>query len=56
MGWRLAYSLVVRHIMPVKCFDLSNIDGIRAYWALSNLRPMWARDNLRNAGSIQYLV
>ena len=49
-GWH------VDHILPRKCFDVSTLDGIKAYWSLSNLRPLWARDNLRKGARIEALV
>lgn len=49
-GWH------IDHIMPKKYFDLTTIDGVRAYWALPNLRPLWARDNMAKSAKREFLV
>lgn len=36
----------IDHKRPQSSFDLSDLDQVRACWALSNLQPLWARDNL----------
>lgn len=45
-GWH------IDHILPKRCFDLSDEQGVRAYWNLSNLRPLWAKDNLAKGAKI----
>lgn len=37
----------IDHIIPQASFDLSDIEDTRRCWALSNLQPLWAVDNLR---------
>lgn len=37
----------IDHIMPVSRFDLTNEDDVRRAWSLSNLQPLWAKDNIR---------
>lgn len=49
-GWH------IDHIRPKRCFDLTVIDGVRAFWALQNLRPLPARENIKKHESIQFLV
>lgn len=49
-GWH------IDHILPKKCFDLTILDGVRAYWALSNLRPLAARENLRKQARVEFLL
>ncbi|KVU21222.1 hypothetical protein WK62_19750 [Burkholderia ubonensis] len=36
----------IDHRRPQSSFDLNDADQVRACWALSNLQPLWARDNL----------
>jgi hypothetical protein len=48
-GWH------VDHILPRKCFDLSSIEGVQAYWSLSNLRPLWAKRNLEKRDKVLFL-
>lgn len=43
----LAGEIHIDHIVPLAHFNLSTIDGVRAAWALSNLQPLWATDNLK---------
>lgn len=48
-GWH------IDHILPRKCFDLTTIEGVQAYWSLSNLRPLWARKNLEKRDRVEFL-
>ncbi|WP_129112331.1 hypothetical protein [Burkholderia pseudomallei] len=52
MDWNafMRGDIHIDHIRPQRLFDLSNIDGVRACWSLSNLRPLWAVDNLTKGG------
>ena len=36
----------VDHITPVSWFDLTNKDEFNKCWSLSNLKPMWAQENI----------
>lgn len=45
----------IDHIIPVKSFDLSNQDEFISCWALSNLRPLYAKDNKRKGAHVEYL-
>lgn len=51
MSWAafLAGKIHIDHIVPLSSFDLSDEREFRAAWALSNLRPMWAKANLEKA-------
>lgn len=49
-GWH------IDHILPRKYFDLTTIEGVRAYWALPNLRPLWAKANLEKSDKREYLI
>jgi hypothetical protein len=48
MTWErfLEGKIHIDHIRPQCMFDLSCTDQVRACWSLSNLRPLWAEDNL----------
>lgn len=46
----------IDHIRPLARFDLT-VDGeLKAAWALSNLRPLWAPDNLSKSSKVVLLV
>jgi hypothetical protein len=51
-----AIEIHIDHIVPQKSFDLQDDNKWRACWALTNLRPMWAKDNLSKGGKILYLI
>lgn len=36
----------IDHIIPQSAFDMQDDEQFRECWSLSNLRPLWARDNL----------
>lgn len=49
MDWQyfMAGKIHIDHIIPQSHFDLSNDKEWRACWAITNLQPMWKKDNLR---------
>lgn len=49
MTWEkfLSGEIHIDHIVPKSTFDLDSLKELRACYALSNLRPLFARDNLR---------
>lgn len=49
MSWeKFRQGLIhIDHIRPLNTFDHTNPEEARAAWALSNLRPLWADENLR---------
>lgn len=49
MSWSNLDQWHIDHIIPVSSFDLSDVDdeNFAACFALTNLRPLWARDNLK---------
>lgn len=56
MSWDNYGEWHVDHIVPLSTFPMSEIDEIRACWALSNLRPLWAKDNLSKRASIHFII
>lgn len=58
MSWACwsRYGWHIDHILPRKYFDLTTIEGVRAYWALPNLRPLWAGANLKKAAKREFLI
>jgi len=49
-------AIHIDHIIPISNFDLSNPDEVKACWELSNLRPMWAKDNIRKSAKVLTLL
>jgi hypothetical protein len=51
MSWANFGKWHVDHIVPVASFTFRSVDDpeFRACWALTNLRPMWAKRNLSKA-------
>lgn len=49
MGWHNLSKWHVDHVRPLASFSFSSVDDpeFRAAWALTNLQPLWAEDNLR---------
>ncbi|WP_448680016.1 hypothetical protein [Pseudomonas nicosulfuronedens] len=56
MAWDNYGEWHVDHITPLSSFQQNTIEEIRACWALTNLRPIWAKDNLRKHANIHYLI
>lgn len=48
MDWAkfCAGEIHIDHRVPIKSFDISKPDELKAAWAISNLSPAWASDNL----------
>lgn len=42
----------IDHIVPCASFDLTKPDQIRACFSLSNLRPLWAKDNIQKGSKL----
>lgn len=45
-------AIHIDHVIPKAAFDLTNDDEWRECWALENLQPLWAADNLRKAARL----
>lgn len=60
MTWSrfLAGEIHVDHIIPVVHFSIESADSaeFRACWAVSNLRPMWAGENLAKGAKVLTLL
>lgn len=60
MTWEklLSGEIHIDHIIPVSSFKAESISSqeFKACWALSNLRPMWAADNLAKSDAIIHLI
>lgn len=58
MTWENRREWHIDHIMPIKSFSYESFEcqGFQACWALSNLRPIWALDNLRKGIKETFLL
>lgn len=58
MTWQNIGQWHVDHIVPLKAFTFSTAEDadFRAAWALSNLRPLWAQDNLKKQAARTHLL
>lgn len=46
----------IDHLIPQSHFSLWRPEDVKACWALSNLRPMWARENIQKSNKILTLL
>lgn len=58
MSWDNYGEWHVDHILPVASFKFETADDpeFRACWALSNLRPLWAAENIRKSDKRLHLI
>ena len=58
MGWNNMSEWEIDHIIPVSHFqaDDMNSDDFKACWAISNLRPMWKKDNRAKGAKLETLL
>lgn len=58
MGWANIGEWHIDHITPKSSFKYSDVadQAFAACWALANLRPLWAEDNLKKHAKIQKLI
>lgn len=58
MTWENMGKWHIDHIIPIASFNVSSPDDpeFRRAWALTNLRPLWAKDNLRKCARIETLL
>lgn len=52
----MAGRIHIDHIKPVSSFNVTGLDcpELRACWALENLQPLWAKDNLRKGARAEW--
>jgi len=53
MTWQNYGQWVVDHVRPIASFSFTGLDdpGFKECWALHNLQPLWARENLRKSAT-----
>jgi hypothetical protein len=58
MGWHNLPQWHIDHIIPLSSFrfETAHDPEFKAAWALTNLRPIWAVDNLRKHAKRELLV
>lgn len=58
MTWDNYGEWHVDHIIPLSTFHIQSHDdpNLKAAWAMSNLRPLWATDNLKKSAKRLYLL
>ena len=58
MSWDNRGDWHIDHIVPLASFNFETPDDpeFKAAWALSNLRPWWAKDNMQKSAKRLYLV
>jgi hypothetical protein len=60
MTWErfMAGEIHIDHIIPIASFGLVNesSDGFKQCWALANLRPMWAKENISKQHKVLTLL
>jgi hypothetical protein len=58
MSWERfkAGEIHIDHIIPKSLFDPTDPEQVRQCWALSNLQPLWAEDNMRKSNKVLCLL
>ena len=60
MNWDVfaAGEIHIDHIVPVSSFNCTSPSGpdFQACWSLTNLRPMWAKENMSKGDRITHLI
>lgn len=58
MSWKNFGKWHVDHIVPASSFNFTSVDDpeFRACWALSNLRPIWGKQNREKAARREHLL
>lgn len=58
MGWHNMGKWHIDHIVPLASFTITGPDDpeLKRAWALPNLRPLWARDNIAKGAKVQSLL
>ena len=58
MGWHNFGEWHIDHIVPLSSFSIANEHdpNLKSAWCLSNLRPIWAQENLRKSAKRIFLL
>jgi hypothetical protein len=58
MSWENYGDWHIDHIVPLSSFTFTGVDDpeIRIAWALSNLRPIWAKENIKKRDKRLFLI
>ena len=58
MGWHNMGEWHIDHIVPISSFLISGPDDpeVRRAWALTNLRPLWATENIKKNARRLFLI
>lgn len=58
MGWHNMDKWHIDHIVPLSSFTITGPDDpeLRRAWALTNLRPLWAKQNLKKSSKVEFLI
>lgn len=58
MDWSrfMSGEIHIDHIIPQSLFDMRDEDQWRKCWCLSNLRPLWGKENLRKRDRVLHLL
>ena len=58
MTWDNRGDWHIDHIVPLSSFEFTGPDdaNFQAAWALTNLRPLWAKDNIRKSAKRTHLI
>lgn len=58
MTWENYGEWHIDHVIPLSLFVFDSADhpGFKAAWALANLRPLWAEDNLKKRAKRTHLL
>ena len=58
MSWENMGKWHIDHIVPLSSFTITGPDDpeLRRAWALTNLRPLWAEENLRKGSKMEVLI
>lgn len=51
-----AGEIHIDHVIPVAQFDLTDDEEVRRCWALTNLQPLWAHENLAKGAKVGTLL
>ncbi len=58
MGWDNRNLWHIDHIVPLSAFEFTTTecDGFKAAWAITNLRPLWSKENLKKSNKKLFLI